>query len=174
MLEILAKRQTKHYATHINNEELIKKVSVQEDQRRVITEKLAKKFSNKVLDQVKTAEKDQQASSPLRNLNVKLAWALNETQDSSVKKNKEHSRADKVGSQSLQITHQSSMEKTHRSQDETDQILNLLGGDKRIIPLSSGSKQETGPRIIGSDQEILELTQEHVIAALEREKTRIR
>ena len=66
------------------------------------------------------------------------------------------------------------MEKTNRSQDETDQILNLLGGDKRIIPLSSGSKQETGPRIIGSDQEILELTQEHVIAALEREKTRIR
>ena len=151
MLELIAKRSTKHYATHINNEELIQKVSEEADQRRIITEKLAKRFSDKVLDQIKTGDKDQQVGSPLRNLNAKIAWAINDSRNSQLNRNKEHGRADKVGGRSLQITQQTSVEKTSRSQDETDQILNLIGGDKRMVALSQGTRQDAGPRLIASD-----------------------
>ena len=80
--------------------------------------------------------------------------------------------ADAVGT--LAVKPQSSRENTNRSQDEAEQIMSLIGGNRRMVDLGAGGTRGSGATLIASDQEILNLTEEDIVAALNREKARIR
>ena len=60
--------------------------------------------------------------------------------------------------------------------DETDQIMNLIGSDKKMINLGVlvGGKLGSGATLFASDEDILNLKAEDIIAALNREKALIR